>query len=102
MSDEAKVYSVADTVWYRVVQIFQEAMLTGVDAVDLMRQIRVELIDGELQPTEEYLSQVVEGHKRMIAEAERLKAEQPAEEALGQAINVGVGLVKDDDDAEPN
>lgn len=32
----------ADSIWHRVVQIVQEAMLTGVDCSDLLRQIRVE------------------------------------------------------------
>lgn len=40
-----KTYLISDEVWHRVVQIVQEAMLTGTDVADLLRQIRV--VEGE-------------------------------------------------------
>ncbi len=83
-------YAMRDDVWNRVVQIVQEAFLTGVDCTDLLRQIRLEVTDtanleltsgqslGQhnlLSLTPEYRQQVKEGHDRMLAEIETKRAE---------------------------
>lgn len=60
-----------------MIQIFQEALLLGVDGADLMRQVR--LVVDEKQPDTvtldpEYEQQVAEMHKKYLAEAELLKS----------------------------
>ena len=67
----------ADGVWHRVVQIVQEAMLTGVDCADLLRQVRVQADEGDpstlvLSPS--YQKQVKEMHAKLEAEAVALQA----------------------------
>lgn len=65
-----------DNVLHRVVQILQEALLTGVDVSDLMRQIR--LVDGSepgtLDLCPKYVENVAAGYAKMQAEAEALQA----------------------------
>ena len=41
-------YKLSDNVLARIVQIVQEGLLLGVDVVDLMRQIEVEVVLTEL------------------------------------------------------
>lgn len=72
-------YKISDSVAMRMIQIFQEALLLGVDGADLMRQVRL-VVDTSnpdtltLDPT--YENQVAEMHKKYLAEAEALKAKQ--------------------------
>lgn len=77
-----KSYKLSDVVFNRVVQIVQEAILTGVDCTDLLRQIRLTedctfvSADGTnvtltLDPS--YIDQVVASHQKMLADAEVLK-----------------------------
>lgn len=63
-------FAMKDEVWHRVVQIVQEALLTGVDCSDLLRQVRVQesKSGSELELTPEYVQQVKEGYDRMVAE----------------------------------
>jgi hypothetical protein len=61
-----------------MVQIFQEAMLLGVDGADLLRQVR--LVLDESDPTclileQAYKKQVEEMHEKLLREAETLNAE---------------------------
>jgi hypothetical protein len=67
-----------DTVLMRIVQIIQEAMLMGVDCVDIMRQVEVEYSEeeGKLVLTEEYKHMVVEHHEKWLSEAEKLLKEE--------------------------
>lgn len=69
-------YKLSDNVIARIAQILQEGLLLGIDVVDLLRQVEVEVApDGvELNLTEEYLARVLEHHKKLIEEAEHLKA----------------------------
>jgi hypothetical protein len=67
----------ADSIWHRVVQIVQEAMLTGVDCSDLLRQIRV--IHDETDPnvlvlSPEYQKQVREMHEKLLSQAREIQA----------------------------
>lgn len=69
----------ADSVWHRVVQIVQEAMLTGVDCADLLRQVRV--VPDESNPnvlvlSAEYQKQVKEMHDKMLQQAREMQAAQ--------------------------
>lgn len=72
-------YKISDTVAMRMIQIFQEALLLGVDGADLMRQVRL-VVDSNNPDTvtldPEYEKQVVEMHKKYLDEAEALKAKQ--------------------------
>lgn len=71
-----------DTVLLRLIQIIQEAMLMGVDCVDIMRQVEVEFSSEENKfvLTEDYKSMVVEHHEKWLAEAERLLKERDQQE----------------------
>jgi len=76
MEDEKKF---ADSVWHRVVQIVQEAMLTGVDCADLLRQIRVvhdEFDQNLLVLSPSYQIQVREMHEKMLAQAREIQDAQ--------------------------
>ena len=70
-------YKISDSVAMRMIQIFQEALLLGVDGADLMRQVRL-VVSSEDPSTvtldPQYEKQVVEMHKKYLAEAESLKA----------------------------
>jgi hypothetical protein len=72
-------YKISDTVAMRMIQIFQEALLLGVDGADLMRQVRL-VVDSNNPDTvtldPEYEKQVAEMHKKYLDEAEALKAKQ--------------------------
>lgn len=86
-----KEYKVSDEVWHRVVQIVQEAILTGVDCADLLRMIRLTESDNEaLVLTSEYKNHVNEAHKKLLEEAKALKAEKSDE------IKITVGIINDD------
>jgi hypothetical protein len=76
-----------DTVLMRIVQIIQEAMLMGVDCVDIMRQVEVEYSteEGKLVLTEEYKQMVVDHHEKWLAEAEKMLKEQDQESQNVQA-----------------
>jgi len=69
----------ADSVWHRVVQIVQEAMLTGVDCADLLRQI--EIVNDEnnadvLVLSDAYRTQVKEMHEKMLSHAREIQSAQ--------------------------
>lgn len=77
---EMKEMKFADSVWHRVVQIVQEAMLTGVDCSDLMRQVRV--VPDEDDPhvlvlSGTYERQVKEMHDEMLKRAREAQAAVP-------------------------
>jgi hypothetical protein len=68
-------YKISDSVAMRFIQIFQEAVLLGVDGADLMRQVRLTVDESSpdtmtLCPA--YEKQVVEMHKKYLADAEKL------------------------------
>jgi hypothetical protein len=72
-------YKISDTVAMRMIQIFQEALLLGVDGADLMRQVRL-VVDVNNSDTvtldPDYEKQVAEMHKKYLDEAESLKTKQ--------------------------
>ena len=78
-------YRMSDSVAMRMVQIFQEALLMGVDGADLMRQVRL-VVDPDdstvvtLDP--QYESQVADSHRKYLEEAEKLKATRAAEQTV--------------------
>jgi hypothetical protein len=69
-------YKISDSIAMRMIQIFQEAVLLGVDGADLMRQVR--LVVDESQPDTltldpQYEKQVAEMHEKYLKESEHLK-----------------------------
>ena len=72
-----------DIVLMRIVQIIQEAMLMGVDCVDIMRQVEVEFSpeENKLVLTEDYKKMIVEHHEKWLEEAEKLLKEQDQQES---------------------
>jgi hypothetical protein len=78
-------YKISDAVAMRMIQIFQEALLLGVDGADLMRQVR--LVVDESNPDTvtldpKYELQVSEMHKKYLAEAESLKDKKDSQGVL--------------------
>lgn len=71
-------FKLSDNVLHRVVQIVQEAFLTGVDCADIMRQIELEegTEHGTLELTEKYKQMVKAQHESMLKFAEEKKAEK--------------------------
>jgi len=72
-------YKITDAVAMRMIQIFQEAVIFGVDGADLMRQVRLvtDPSDPEsltLDPA--YAASVEESHKKYAAELESKSQEQ--------------------------
>lgn len=66
-------YKISDEVSMRFIQIFQEAVLLGVDGADLMRQVRLAVDSSEedslvLDP--EYKKFVEESHQKYLKELE--------------------------------
>ena len=75
-------YKISDSVAMRFIQIFQEAVLLGVDGADLMRQVRLTVDPNDsttvtLDPA--YESQVAEMHKKYLEDAERLQSQNDSE-----------------------
>jgi len=76
-------YKISDTVAMRMIQIFQEALLLGVDGADLMRQVRLVVDERNtdtltLDPS--YEKQVADMHAKYLAEAETLKQKSLADQ----------------------
>jgi len=70
-------YKISDKVAMRMIQIFQEALLLGVDGADLMRQVRLvqdETNTDTLTLDPQYEQQVTDMHRKYLEEAEALKA----------------------------
>ncbi len=78
-------YKISDTVAMRMIQIFQEALLLGVDGADLMRQVRL-VVDSEnvdvLTLDPQYENQVAEMHKKYLQEAEVLKTRSNSDDVF--------------------
>lgn len=74
-------YKIADEVAMRFIQIFQEAVLFGVDGADLMRQVRL-VVDESDQDTLkldlDYARSVAEMHNKYLAEAEEKEKQKNA------------------------
>jgi len=82
-------YKISDSVAMRFIQIFQEAVLLGLDGADLMRQVR--LVVDEASPDTvtlcpQYEAQVIEMHKKYLQDAEKLKAQTESTSELPKLI----------------
>lgn len=68
-------YKLSDSVSFRLIQIFQEAVLLGVDGADLLRQVRLiqDPEDAEsLSLDPNYEKQVQDGHAKLLEDAATL------------------------------
>jgi hypothetical protein len=71
-------YRISDAVAMRMIQIFQEAVIFGIDGADLMRQVRLvkDPNDSEsLSLDPEYSASVEKMHEKYLAEADVKKSE---------------------------
>ena len=84
-------YKISDSVAMRMIQIFQEALLLGVDGADLMRQVRL-VVDvnnaDTLSLDPHYEAQVAEMHKKYLDDAQRLRGETAQQENDMFVINL--------------
>ena len=72
-------YKLADSVLHRIVQIVQEAMLTGTDCSDYFRQIDLvpdESSTGYLVLTTEYKQHVKDSHAKLLEQVEELQTKR--------------------------
>lgn len=72
-------YKISDAVAARMIQIFQEAVIFGIDGADLMRQVRlIEDVSepGTLTLDPEYAESVSKMHTKYIEEAEAKATEK--------------------------
>lgn len=79
-------YKISDAVAMRFIQIFQEAILLGIDGADLMRQVRLVVDESEsdtLTLDPEYKKFVEESHQKYLKEIEEKK-----ENPLGIQVKV--------------
>jgi hypothetical protein len=71
-------YKISDSVAMRFIQIFQEAVLLGVDGADLMRQVRLTADESSPETMTlcpEYEKMVEAQHKKYLEDAEKLKSQ---------------------------
>ena len=71
-------YKISDSVAMRMIQIFQEAVIFGIDGADLLRQVRLvedAKEEGTLVLDPEYVASVKEMHEKTLAEAAKKQAE---------------------------
>lgn len=82
-------YKISDSVAMRFIQIFQEAVLLGVDGADLMRQVRLVVDDASPDTVTlcpEYEKQVAEMHKKYLDDAEKLKTQNDSDLSEGKIL----------------
>lgn len=82
MSQEFKL---ADSALHRFIQIFQEAMMLGVDGADLMRQMKFVMDDNEpntavLSPG--YVQMIQEHYTKLIKQAQELKSARDSQSLI--------------------
>ena len=74
MSEEQNTYRLGDDVIAVIRELIQLSLLTGTNIVDHMRAVRVEVIEGAVVPTEEYIAaynaQIEEMSKQAEAQTE--------------------------------
>lgn len=79
-------FKFADSVSMRMVQIFQEAIMTGVDGADLLRQVELQSDSSDpsvLVMTPEYVAQVKESYEKLERQAEELRRLQHSQVLFG-------------------
>lgn len=79
-------FKFADSVSMRLVQIFQEAMIMGLDGADLLRQVQLQPDESDpnvLVLSPEYQAQVKEAYVKYEAQAKELQAQRGPKLILG-------------------
>jgi len=83
-------FKLSDNVLLRIVNVIQEAMLLGIDCVDILRQIRLQVDDHDVETlvlTPEYKKQVTEMHVKLEEQAVELRAKQLASKLITTGDN---------------
>jgi hypothetical protein len=78
-------YKISDSVAMRMIQIFQEAVIFGIDGADLLRQVRLvedSQEEGTLTLDPGYVVSVKEMHEKSIAEAAKKQSDLEIERVL--------------------
>lgn len=75
MLNENEVFKLDDEVLHRFVQIFQEALLLGIDVSDIMRQVRLVRVENALFLDPQYKNEVKDQHETLLKDAEKIKEE---------------------------
>ena len=93
-------FKFSDAVSMRMVQIFQEAIMTGVDGADLLRQVELEPSEADpsvLVMTPAYVQLVKESHAKLERQAEELQRLQHSQVLFGKFhLNLGPGDLRVD------
>lgn len=89
MTSSKRKFKLNDEVSMRIVQIFQEAMLTGCDGADLLRQLELTEGDvtGTLLLTSEYKELVKKSHEQLLKNAQKLETDRNTHLAGRTVIN---------------
>lgn len=78
---ERKVLKMSDDTIAVVREVVQLSILTGTNLVDHMRAIRLEEIDGNIYPTQEYIDAYNAQIEELAKKAEETQAKMQAQEA---------------------
>lgn len=81
MSENNKNLRFSDDVIVVVRELVQLSILTGTSIVDHMRAVRLELVDGVLHPTQEYVDAYNSQIETLTKKAEELQAQMQLTEA---------------------
>ncbi len=76
-----QVYKVSDDLIAVIRELVQLSLLTGTNLVDHMRAVSVEIVEGHVVPTEEYVEQYNAYIEELEKQAEKLQAEMQSQEA---------------------
>jgi CheY-like chemotaxis protein len=80
------MFKFADSVSMRLVQIFQEAIMTGVDGADLLRQVRLQPDESDphvLTLTPDYQKQVADAFFKLEERANELQSQRDSRVTSG-------------------
>lgn len=86
MSDE-KTFRLSDDLIGVVRELLQLSIMTGSNIVDHMRAVRVEVIDGAVVPTEEYIDAYNAQVEQLVKQAEERMEEMQQELAGDQSVH---------------
>lgn len=92
MKKKENKFRFSDQIIARILNVIQEAMIAGVDVLDLFRQMQMKPADGdphELVLTDEYTKVVDKWHAEIVRELEKRRDDSEAEQ-FGVAEDQGV------------
>lgn len=85
-------YKISDSVAMRMVQIFQEAVLFGIDGADLLRQVRLtqDPNDSETMTLDpEYSASVDKMHEKYLKEADEKRKGEGQSSFMDETVFLG-------------